>query len=71
MKANGKTWLDYINEASRAGYRVEESEEHGGWVYITPKRPRRPSETMAGGFKTSEQAWRAAAGAAFNSAKSR
>jgi hypothetical protein len=50
------TTLDAMTEATRAGFKVERSDNSEGFVVITPKRPRHPSETH-GDYKTEERAW--------------
>jgi hypothetical protein len=50
---------DAITEATRAGFKVEKSDDTPGWLVITPKRPRRPSETH-GDFTSEDRAWMAA-----------
>lgn len=54
------TLHDAISQATRLGYRVSHDPEYNGFVITTPKRPRRPSETLAS-WRTEERAWRAAA----------
>jgi hypothetical protein len=53
-------WQALINVAMRAGYSVEQDDGDGWWWVITPKRPRRPSETL-GVYKDHRAAWRGAA----------
>lgn len=53
--------LDLILSAQRKGFRVVESEEHGGWCIEVPRKPRLPAHVQAGGWRTSDRAWSVAA----------
>jgi hypothetical protein len=55
-----KTWDDLINEARGAGWKVAWREAVEGYVIITPKAPRRPSEEL-GHYTEERAAWRATA----------
>jgi hypothetical protein len=50
----------FKGQAIDKGFRVEESEELGGWVIRLPRKPRVPAHTQ-GSFKSSDRAWMAAA----------
>jgi hypothetical protein len=54
------TLLDCITAATGQGYKVEHRDDWDGWIVITPKRPRKPSEEL-GSHKTERTAWVAAA----------
>jgi hypothetical protein len=57
------TWDDFINAARGKGWKVQWREAVEGYVIITPKAPRRPSEEL--GWYTEERAaWRGAAACA-------
>jgi hypothetical protein len=53
-------WDSLIMEAQRKGFTTRRSEEHEGWLVITPARPRRPTQEL-GSFKDQRAAWRSAA----------
>jgi hypothetical protein len=51
-------WYDFINAAAAKGYSVEHRDY--GWIIVTPKAFRRPSEEQ-GAYKSERAAWRGAA----------
>jgi hypothetical protein len=55
-----QTWQELIDHAAFVGFSVQYSEEAEGWYYVTPARPRRPSQEL-GTYADSRAAWRAAA----------
>jgi hypothetical protein len=55
-----KTWQEWIDRAWGAGWKVQWREDVGGYVYVSPRMPRRPSEDF-GWFSDERAAWRAAA----------
>lgn len=57
-----KSWQEWIDYATGKGWKVAWREELQGYVYITPKAFRRPSEEL-GHFTEERAAWRAAANA--------
>lgn len=57
------TWQEWSDWACGQGFKVAWREELQGYVYITPKAPRRPSEEL-GPFANQRAAWKAAAFAA-------
>jgi hypothetical protein len=56
-------WYGLIMAAQAQGYRVTRDDD-GLWWIITPKRPRRASETL-GAYRTERDAWHDAAGIAY------
>jgi hypothetical protein len=60
MSKPKQTWQELIDHAVGVGFSVQYSEEAEAWSYITPARPRRPSQEL-GTYNDSRAAWRAAA----------
>jgi hypothetical protein len=55
-----QTWQEWIDHACGAGWKVAWREALQGFVIITPKAPRRPSEEL-GHYTEERAAWRGAA----------
>lgn len=58
------SWQELIDHAARQGYYVRQLEEGEGFVVVTPKGFRRPSQEL-GTFKDERAAWRSAAHLAY------